>query len=538
MRADPQFAAVGGTFEAYSTHILNSCAFAIVKPGDVSNSAVAEGTCDRYGGAAIGSNGGSGRAAFINGYHVKGIGRTPLVSYLTSDGHASGGAYLEECVRETIFAELVAAEFPGGAIPTLAIIETGDVQIWDTNEGPVPERRCLLVRPAFVRPAHFERAPLFQSGNPKEGTLDAARVRLAFESGIALWGRNTFLANYRSFWLKWAEQLAYGFVHRLPHGGTTVSNICLGGQLLDFGAMAALPSLSQAITAEGAPAAGRDFGVLSDAIRAQMLPLSRYLDPVFSTKRQLDLVLTTAAKRYQDVVVREMFRLAGLTSQNVKAIFSSRNFKAYRRAISRVLSYYQREQFTIFDGTPEPRLEWDFEKLWHDHPPSHLVELRQLLEPFLTSPTRLKHVSRVCSLRCRPRSELYRETLKAHIYESLEAKSQGTELPVDQVASFISTIVNRNRRDARDELNSASIVGFARNGSSSLALYRLESTRQLVALDEWQRSDPTEISDRDAWPVNSIGTDHIVFAGTSRKIFEGDVWIQSDMREINRQDTH
>jgi hypothetical protein len=85
---------------------------------------------DRYGGAGIGRNGGSGRNALVNGFLVKGVGRTPLVGQSTPLSHASGGAYLEECVREAIFSEVVSHDFPYGAVPALGILGTGLVQDW------------------------------------------------------------------------------------------------------------------------------------------------------------------------------------------------------------------------------------------------------------------------------------------------------------------------------------------------------------------------------------------------------------------------
>ena len=154
--------------------------------GEMFDDDVTVGYADRYGGSGIGLNGGSGRAAVVNGYLVKGVGRTPLVSSLTDESHASGGAYLEESIRETIFAEIVRAEFPCSAIPVLAIIDTGLIQIFEESAGPKMERRTLLIRPSFIRPAHFERATAYFSGNPKEGQQDTLRVSQFFTQVVPL----------------------------------------------------------------------------------------------------------------------------------------------------------------------------------------------------------------------------------------------------------------------------------------------------------------------------------------------------------------
>jgi hypothetical protein len=275
MRDDPGFEACGGTREAYAKHLLKASGYAIAGHGECGDSAW--GFADRYGGIGIGYNGGSGRAAVINGYHVKGIGRTPLVSALTDEAHASGGAYLEECIREAIFSELVAAEFPGGTVPILAVIDTGEVQLWNTDAGVLPERRCLLVRPAFLRPAHFERAPGYISGYSKEGHRDTRRVRGAFDTARRLWGREALHASYKAFWLTWAEQLAYAFIHRLPHGGDNTSNIALDGKLLDFGAMTAVPSWARISTVVGVLPSGENLAPLIKAIQTHVMFWARYV---------------------------------------------------------------------------------------------------------------------------------------------------------------------------------------------------------------------------------------------------------------------
>ena len=174
----------------YERHILDSCAYEVESTsfGLTSTRDLVIGYADRYGGTGIGNNGGSGRAVVINGYHVKGIGKTPLVSSLPEDIFSTGEAYLEECVRETIFSELVSLEFPHSSIPTLAIIDTGISQISNTTKGQIFKRRTLLVRPSFIRPAHFERATGFVNGNAKVGEQDQRRVSRFFSNSISIFG--------------------------------------------------------------------------------------------------------------------------------------------------------------------------------------------------------------------------------------------------------------------------------------------------------------------------------------------------------------
>ena len=119
---------------------------------------------DRYGGSTGRSrHGGSGRVATAGCYQAKGIGITPLAGAGSEWAHSHGCASLEESVREAIFAEVAAAEFPFGAVPVIAILDTGLYfsELTAASADSQKMRRAIIVRPAVLRPAHAERAPLF-----------------------------------------------------------------------------------------------------------------------------------------------------------------------------------------------------------------------------------------------------------------------------------------------------------------------------------------------------------------------------------------
>ncbi len=538
MRNDPRFDVAGGTADAYAAHVLDCCAFAIAADSSAaSESCEVTGFADRYGGAGIGRNGGSGRAAVVNGYHVKGIGRTPLVSVLTDEAHASGGAYLEECVRETILSELVAAEFPAGSIPTLAIIETGEFQVWDTDNGPKHERRCLLVRPSFVRPAHFERAPGFISADPKEGALDAARVRQFFATAIGLWGREALVDAHQQFWLRWAGQLAYSFVHRLPHGGNTTSNICLDGRLLDFGGMAAMPSWVRATIMLGAPPTGGEMICLAQALQSQAPFLGRYVDPSFGTPQQIAQTLGMAAKRYEAVVLRELLRAVGLTRSHAQDMIAADEGGLLVKALSRVMGHYRREQITIINNdTPSPHRPWDLDQLWEASQPAHLRELRTLLEQRLgligshVAPPReprrcaIRVFAKRCALRLRTRERLYRENAKRDIYVALDGALQGDALTRQCVSDFVSESVANNRRDGAAEPEDASPIGFAQNATASYALFECSRTGQRFAMQEWSAEEPNDaVNPDERFAIAALTPRGIDFTDPARLRFEGTV---------------
>lgn len=524
MRMDPGFAECGGTLDDYRAHLLRSCAY-VVTDQPSGNEEAAIGVADRYGGTGIGRNGGSGRAVVINGYHVKGVGRTPLVSVLADESHASGGAYLEECVRETIFSELVAAEYPGGSVPTLAIIDTGLVQWWDADAGPLPERRCLLVRPAFVRPAHFERAAGFIATDPADGYADARRVDHAFRVAKTLWGRDALNAAYQKLWSAWAEQLAYGFVHRLPHGGDSTSNIAMDGSLLDFGATTATPSWARISLTWGSPPTGDGMFYLVNAIKGHAFMLGREVDPAYLSPEGIRKTIAATAQAYQRVMLREMLRVAGLMRPLAERMLQEE--PGVVRILGRLLTHYRREQFAIFDGTPSPRVPWDQALLWSDDPPPHWRPLRDCLLAWVE---RFGIVGRVqvagCSVfRGQDRPALYHESIKKELYEHLEHRLKGHALCQESLDHLINGVVCRHRRDGIHEPVGAIPVGFARCSTAGYALFQDLENSRWFAIPEW-RAETSALGipfGETRVPLREVTEDTIVFDDAAIPSFHGTV---------------
>lgn len=205
---------------------------------------------DRYGAGSGSSHGGSGRVGARGPFNVKGVGRTPLVSRGADWQHSHGNLWLEEAIREAIFGEIVAAEFPHGAIPVVAIIATGIEHVLE--DGQERGERALAIRPQFLRVAHLQRSIFFGSSghSGSDQVHDAARV-------AAVWGRLwlpefaplrlAFAAPdlYGTF-LRLGEQYGFGHAVRIWPGPIFSSNIGLDGRLLDFGSMRALPGWSRA----------------------------------------------------------------------------------------------------------------------------------------------------------------------------------------------------------------------------------------------------------------------------------------------------
>lgn len=485
--SDPVWQTTGGDLAAYGAHLLATCARLIsYRAGNSSTPPSAIGYADRYGGAGIGRNGGSGRAVVVDGYHIKGVGRTPLVSTQTSPEHASGGAYFEECVRETIHSELVSAEFPHGAIPVLAIIDTGLVQVWETGGVPKRERRCLLVRPAFVRPAHLERAVGYLADNPHSGMDDIGRVRHAFAWLRCSEEQRGLAATLTQFACRWATQLAYGFVHRISHGGHNTSNICLDGALVDFGASTALPSWAKTRIIPGGQVFGHEFAALKQALTPALYYWARFGDATIGQPAFEQHLMNLAAQDYNRTIMVEVLRLVGLTRRRAVQILESPRNQELGRAIGGMVRHFQQDRLDILEHTPSPNRAWDLAAFWSDCPPQYARQLRAILADGRGQgmrPDEMDAAARRCRLLQSTRTSLFREESKRAIFHALEGEQAGAP-SLSSVTSFIHAQVARARRDSVHEFDDAVPAGFAVGATGSYALFTDTADGSLFAVDE------------------------------------------------------
>jgi hypothetical protein len=415
------------------------------------------GFADRYGGSGIGHNGGSGRNVFVDGKLLKGVGRTPLVSALTKTSHASGGAYLEECVREAIFAEIVGHDFPYGAVPVLGILDTGINQQWPPGIDPPLERRTLLVRPAFIRPAHLERAFGFQSSNPIEGASDQRRVRAIFESLVSENGIDGFLASLEVFWSRWAHQLAYGFVHRLSHGNNTSSNISLDGRLVDFGAASTVPSWARTATSYFPDPFAIRFDAISSAIRSVYYFVGRFLDENHGDLRMIDARTAKYAIEFQRLVAMEVLRLCGVTDPVAKDCVNSTYFSNAWQSAQSAINFGQQQHLDLLLAGEYPDSSWDIRKVWSKRPPAHLQQLSILVRDLVCSGEQANALER-CHRLSASRPDLYKPNLRARFFSEVETKGV-RNLGADPlfVQDFIRRHVEANVRESAPRLRSETV---------------------------------------------------------------------------------
>jgi hypothetical protein len=495
---DPVFRDQAMSVEQYCDRLIADCAYIVADKSDAVDSGcvTAMGLADRYGGGGLAGNGGSGRTVLVNGYLVKGVGRTPLIGIDGDKDHTSGGAYLEEAVRETIFSEVVAAEFPHSAVGTIAIIDTGLSVQWDTKDGPKRERRVLLVRPAVVRPAHFERAIGFVSNNALDGLNDLERVRSVISRCESLLGHAAMLTMINEFWLRWAEQLGYSVAHRLTQGGNFSSNISIDGRLLDFGTASALPSWATIVVLDGANLFGHDMNSLTQAIESTSYNLGRHFDPNLGLPAWRKAVLRRSYEAYWRTFFVEALRLCGLGRRRAEALAAGNLARTIERYLKQAFAHFRSESFDVLVSTPTPRIAWDLADIWGTPAPEYLRALSLCLKAELPQSLWAEADSRA-QFFSQPRAILYREEAKLWIYNAVERGARDGDHFNSDVARVICKATAAGRRDGHIDIDGVIPVGFAVGEQIICSLQRDRLTGSSLAHIEWLESNDLHVGSRD-----------------------------------------
>jgi hypothetical protein len=241
---------------------------------------------DRYGSSSgMATHGGSGRVAIDGRFQAKGVGQTPLVSVNSRAGHSHGCMSLMEAIREAIFGEVTAAEFPNEAVPIIAIIDTG-LTFSSPDKSDVYDqhaRRAIAIRPTAIRIAHAERAPLFKTsvvGYANKQSDDAQRAKEVIHTWMTSANLQATsrveLDVLRALLSTIVEQIAFGQVHRLFCGGFFSSNLTISGGLLDFGNMHALPDWSRAKVHSVVEGFGSEMSLLQNIVNSLSFHIAKY----------------------------------------------------------------------------------------------------------------------------------------------------------------------------------------------------------------------------------------------------------------------
>ncbi len=238
---------------------------------------------DRYGDDGYTPHGGSGRVGTLGNFQVKGIGRTPLVGQDADWLHRNGCVWLEEAVREAVVSEVLRGELPLGAVPVIAIIDTG------LSGGPsdTPDsRRVLIVRPSSFRPAHLQRAPLFRPSHGFGSDFHAGDSARCISATEQLAPHPDRLEG----WLAYAaQQLAYAHVHRIYLGGMLPSNWSVRGEIADVGSISFLGTWDFGFSVPGLPLFGSEKHAIEEFVKSVHRRASRFF-PAWKCTSARDLI--------------------------------------------------------------------------------------------------------------------------------------------------------------------------------------------------------------------------------------------------------
>jgi len=303
---------------------------------------------DRYGGSGGAFHGGSGRCGFLGGFNAKGIGRTPLASPQVDKTHATGVMALSEAIKEVINSEIAAAELPTGAIPIVAVIETGECRQTDAGL----ERGAIVVRPNFIRPAHFERSVFFGDAGTRSSAqfVDALRVR---DAARAFSARHRDAFPVEDMAGHFGAQIGASWALRFFQGQFLTSNVTVDGAMVDFGSFRSVPSWRriQGMVGEAFGNEGNQVGAALDSLYFYFSKHVSTPPDAASLKDIYANVLKTADRTFQTVVLRAL----GVDPRSAAASELSQL----------VLEYFRVQQGTAvpFQGLGETRAVWIYDAL-------------------------------------------------------------------------------------------------------------------------------------------------------------------------------
>lgn len=298
---------------------------------------------DRYGSNnTLFAHGGSGRGAAVGHFHAKGVGPTPLVGKGVNREHSHGNASLNVAIREAIYSEIAANEFPAGAVPVIGILDAGIPFESSSTPGKML-RRAIIVRPGMLRPAHIQRAAGFiepADGHRNSQVEDAARTRdLVRHVTSRKTAQDDPLSRIREFFRAVAQQIAFGQVHRIYNGGYFSSNLTLDGELLDFGNTYVFPDWCNAKVLDNDMGFGRELSTLALTAHSITFHLRKYAGISISSSFADELV-SLAGDTYRDSFEIEVLRLWGLTQADDDAELALRFTKAMYKTHQKVTVNY------------------------------------------------------------------------------------------------------------------------------------------------------------------------------------------------------
>lgn len=187
---------------------------------------------ERYGGDAIGLNGGGGRCGNFGGLQFKGVGANALVGKHTNSEHSYGGLDARKAIVETIYTQVLGSVLPRGTVPIHALLFTGYAS---ALAGKTKCWGAILVRDICVRPAHLMRSPSFVPVSGEDIPSDIWRIRSIYKNIGSDIESSEHLGNIINRYIdSMANQFSFALAARLSHGTVSASNLTWDGRWLDL----------------------------------------------------------------------------------------------------------------------------------------------------------------------------------------------------------------------------------------------------------------------------------------------------------------
>ncbi len=453
---------------------------------------------DRYGSTSgMSPHGGSGRAVVSGCFQAKGIGVTPLVGVGAHAGHAHGCCSLEDGIREAIYSEVCAQEFPHGSIPMIAILDTGltfsspdATEIFDQGA-----RRCIVIRPSTIRAAHAERAPFFKksiSGYVNSQSADVQRTRdvVRHWHEVSL-NRLHDVPTIEDFVRRLAEQVAFGQVNRLFNGGYFSSNISISAALLDFGNMHALTDWSKATVLGNTPGFGEERQIIRRMIGSLVFYFRKYTDGDSNRPDEETLM------RCYDRTHGKCFDRECLKMWNLEVLAGSRAGEAILAPVRRYFEQQQKQRIVYEFGKVKERCAAASAAAWlgnsahspkfPDSQEARTIEEvdRAIRRHFGHSPEgrrQTKGAWRSAQRYLRPRDSLDRGRLLADVHRTVR---RWTGQPDSEtIERLIADAIDAGRRHWPRLPSNFVVEGHVtRNGSSALICTRIPDGNRLIWIE-------------------------------------------------------
>ncbi|WOB28680.1 protein adenylyltransferase SelO family protein [Xanthomonas dyei] len=431
---------------------------------------------DRYGGSGGAIHGGSGRCGSDGTLIAKGTGPTPLVSEAHDWSHSHGCLYLYDAIREAVASEILNAELPHGVVPIVAIIDAGfSLARTDADE---PERCAILIRPAFLRLAHFERSLYFgtSGSSGSDQFQDSLRVRdavhFAEEQAQHDAGHSNGLGfDLSQLYLRLAEQIAASRAHRLWTGRPTSDNITSNAQFLDFGGFRAVPSWKY-----GTDGHGHFFGNEMRDVR-HSLPSLAYFFKKYSrfdkAISDIDQLLTQIEQHMEAAFLNHCAEACALPESSPETA----HFKD-------LLARYYREQQRIDYAFDQPTKHTERHDWLFDHIRGKATSESQIGEEITALLRALPStVLHLCAANrwLRPRPRLSYRVSKHRAIKLVRSILADQSSGPERLSAFIATEVAVSRRIWKGLPSHWLVLGYA-SDQVSTALYFFDTQRMAYAV--------------------------------------------------------